>query len=160
MAIAQNRAGVDNAHMATCNKIKALRKAADLSSEELAERIGVSQTFMSRLESGERRLSEEYILNIAKELRCTPNDIFGYSTPTPQINEDALEFSVNLAIEVVRDIPGGLADEHITEAVLFVYNQIVRDGLLNEKEPRRTVRAVRALKEHLAPAPKQHTDAK
>lgn len=149
MAIAQKRGEADNASMATRNKIKSLRKALDITSEELAERIGVSQTFMSRLESGERRLSEVYIFDLARELRCTPNDIFGFSEPKAALDLDAMRFSINLALEVVGEIPGIDPAEYVADAAFYVYDLVIRDGLLKEKEPRRSIRAAKALEEHL-----------
>lgn len=152
MAIAGNFLMLDNQEMPTHNKIKALRAAQGITSEQLAERIGVSQSLMSRLESGKRQITEDYVFRLCDNLHCTPNEIFGFSAAASPLNTAALEFSINLALEVSREMPGDLTDGHIVEAVLFLYGEIVKDGLLQEKEPRRTVRAMTALKEHLSRA--------
>lgn len=140
---------LDNQEMPSRNRIKAIRADRSITSEQLAERIGVSQSLMSRLESGKRQITEEYIFRLCDALNCTPNEIFGYSASTKPLNIAALEFSVNLALEVSREMRADLDGAHIAEAVLFLYSEIVKDGLLQEKEPRRTVRAMTVLKEHL-----------
>ena len=62
------------------NRIKKLREAAGLSSNELAARVGTSGAQMSRLENGERRLTVEWMQRIAKALGCKPSDLIELAT--------------------------------------------------------------------------------
>lgn len=145
--------------MPTRNRIKALRGLRDLTSEQLAERIGVSQSLMSRLESGKRQLTEDYIVRIANELRCTPNDILGYQQIQKNLSDEALTYAVSLALEVTRDLRSPHTTGVLPDAVRFVYNSLMHEGLLGKEEPGRTAHFVKALTKYLAPAPEQDNDA-
>lgn len=59
------------------NRIRELRKARGLSTSALAELVGTSQVQISRLERGERGLTVEWMMNIAKALDCLPEDLLG-----------------------------------------------------------------------------------
>lgn len=54
--------------MATSNSIKALREARELTLEQLAERVGLSVSYISRLEKGARNLSVKNIDRLAAAL--------------------------------------------------------------------------------------------
>jgi transcriptional regulator with XRE-family HTH domain len=51
------------------------RKAADISQTELAERLNKSQQFVSRIESGERRVDLLEFIMIARALKIEPRDL-------------------------------------------------------------------------------------
>lgn len=59
------------------NNIKDIREAQGLSQAELARRIGVTPATVSRLESGARKLSQDYLQMIARTLNCDPGDLIG-----------------------------------------------------------------------------------
>lgn len=61
------------------NQIREMRSAMNLSAEQLAERVGTSQQQISRLEKGERRLTEEWMRRIAQALHCSPTDLLDCS---------------------------------------------------------------------------------
>ena len=64
-------------HSGMKNRIKELRDAKDppWSQERLAEKVGTSQPQIKRLEAGERRLTHEWMVRLARALGCLPTDI-------------------------------------------------------------------------------------
>ncbi|PVH30151.1 helix-turn-helix domain-containing protein [Pararhodobacter oceanensis] len=61
------------------NHIKQLREFRGLSQAELARRLGTTSSTVSRLEAGERRLSQSYISSISQALGVEPAEIIGAS---------------------------------------------------------------------------------
>lgn len=62
--------------MSEGERVKARRKKKKLTQRELAERLGVSESYISRLEAGQRSLSGlELGLRLCKELGCKPEDL-------------------------------------------------------------------------------------
>lgn len=57
------------------NNIKNIRELKNLTQEFVAERLDISQSAYSRLESGETRVSKEKLLQIAEVLEVKPEDI-------------------------------------------------------------------------------------
>lgn len=53
------------------------RKAADVTQTELAERLGKQQQFVSRIESGERRVDLLEFIMIARALKIEPRELLG-----------------------------------------------------------------------------------
>ena len=51
------------------------RKAADISQTELADRLNKTQQFVSRIESGERRVDLLEFIMIARALKIEPRDL-------------------------------------------------------------------------------------
>lgn len=58
-------------------EIKILRERKRISGKELAEKIGLSQSQMSRLEKGQRRIDAHILHKIAKALDVRPSFFFG-----------------------------------------------------------------------------------
>lgn len=58
------------------NKLKQFREEAGLTQKQMAEKLGVSESYYCQLENGKRRMSLQIALDIAAILRKTPNDIF------------------------------------------------------------------------------------
>lgn len=71
----------------TMNRIRELREASRISSYELAERVGTTQSQISRLETGERRLTEDWMRRIARALNVAPSDLIATATMA-EFNED------------------------------------------------------------------------
>jgi len=68
-------------------QIRKYRKAYNLSQEQLAERIGISTTHMSHIETATSKLSLPVLVNIAREL-AVPTDELIFDKP--QINRTAM----------------------------------------------------------------------
>lgn len=56
-------------------KIRKFRKAHSLSQEELAERVGISTTHMSHIETGNTKLSLPVFVDIAEALEVRTDDL-------------------------------------------------------------------------------------
>lgn len=55
--------------------IKEWRKHRGLNQEELAERIGIARSYLSKIESGKRRYDQPFLEAAAVVLRCEPADL-------------------------------------------------------------------------------------
>jgi len=56
--------------------IKEAREKAGLTQLEVAKKLNISDSFLSQLENGKRKLSLQMAINIAKALGMDPSDIF------------------------------------------------------------------------------------
>ncbi len=65
------------------NQLRAVREAAGMSLQEVADAIGVSKQTVQAWESGRNALKGDNILKLSEALGCTPNDILGYSKEGP-----------------------------------------------------------------------------
>lgn len=57
--------------------IRLYRREKCLSQEALAERVGISASFMGHIERGSRIASLETLMNLCTALEVTPNDLLG-----------------------------------------------------------------------------------
>ena len=59
------------------NKILELRKAKNLSQEELAKEAGISRATLSKIETNDEAvITTETVGKLCKALECSPHDIF------------------------------------------------------------------------------------
>ncbi|MEZ6185978.1 MAG: XRE family transcriptional regulator [Planctomycetota bacterium] len=65
-------------------EIKRLRERLSLSSKDLAERVGLSPSQMSRLESGQRRVDASVLAKLARALEVHPSHFFSDFGETPR----------------------------------------------------------------------------
>jgi phage repressor protein C with HTH and peptisase S24 domain len=72
------------------NRIRELRKAADVTLEELSEKTGISYTHLSRIEGGKRGLSLENVIRVARALQVDASEI------TNEFNHEDLERAAEL----------------------------------------------------------------
>ena len=71
------------------NNLKKMRKRANLTQEGLAEKIDVSQHYISSLERGKQALNLKRVKQLAEVLNCTEAEIWGYEvagSPVPIIS--------------------------------------------------------------------------
>lgn len=66
-------------------RIRKYRKANNLSQEQLAEKIGISITHMSHIETANTKLSLPVLVNIAEELNVRTDDLLFESQQTKSI---------------------------------------------------------------------------
>lgn len=57
------------------SRIRALRETADISQEELAGRCGLHRTYVGSVERGERNISLQNIVTIARALKVDPGKL-------------------------------------------------------------------------------------
>ena len=70
-------------------RLTKLRKDAGITQAELARRLGLAQSLISRFEQGQRRMYDDMIAATAKILGVTPNDILGVGPCKPIKPEEA-----------------------------------------------------------------------
>lgn len=58
------------------NKLKQFREEAGLTQKQIAEKLGVSESYYCQLENNKRRMPLQLALDISAILKKTPNDIF------------------------------------------------------------------------------------
>lgn len=58
-------------------RVRQLRLAHDLTQAQLAKIMGTSQTALSELERGNRGLTVQQVVKLARSLKVTPNEILG-----------------------------------------------------------------------------------
>ncbi len=68
-------------------RIRHIRRAHSMSQEELASRIDISVTHMSHIETGNTKLSLQVLVDIARELHVTTDDLIYDKT---EINETSI----------------------------------------------------------------------
>lgn len=68
-------------------QIKQLREERQLTGKDLAQQIGLSQSQMSRLEAGQRRIDTEILAKIALALEVSPAQFFPDSVPSDESAE-------------------------------------------------------------------------
>ncbi len=96
-------------------RVAQLRKAAGLSQLQLAEKLGVTQPLISRYEKGDRRMYDDLIVEMAKALKVTPNDLLGVS-PSKPTTPDVQSISRRMIkyLKKVEALPRRAQDKVIT----------------------------------------------
>ena len=90
-------------------KIRKIRKAHGLSQEELAERVNISTTHMSHIETGNTKLSLPVLVDIAATLEVRTDDLLhevSFLTTSTDLDEIAsvLERCTAAEAKVITDI--------------------------------------------------------
>lgn len=57
-------------------KIKEYRKLKEITQKELSEMVGISQSFLSEIESGKYKITLELLCRIAKALEVNSYDLY------------------------------------------------------------------------------------
>ncbi|MBR3676555.1 MAG: helix-turn-helix domain-containing protein [Alphaproteobacteria bacterium] len=73
------------------NNIRQLRKKAGLTQEQLAEKIGISQVHLGRLENNARSMDLEQVEKIATALGCKPLDVLPTAWQPEEITPEERE---------------------------------------------------------------------
>lgn len=103
-------------------RIRRFRKACGLSQEQLAEKVGISPTHMSHIETANTKLSLTVLLNIAKALDVQTDDLLlyaprGQSTVLKELAE-VLDGCTATQSRIIADISKAVKtslDKHIDE---------------------------------------------
>lgn len=85
------RARGHNMPMGQSHFIRAWRKHRGLSQVQLAERIGINQGNLSRIEKGTRKYDQEFLERAAEALGCAPADLLR-TDPQAQASEEIWAF--------------------------------------------------------------------
>ena len=65
----------DELYILVGKRVRQLRLQRKLTQEQLAERAGISTSFLGHIERGSRKLSLDSFCRIARALDCTANDL-------------------------------------------------------------------------------------
>ena len=87
-------------------RLSKIRKDAGMSQAELARRLGLTQSLISRFEQGQRRMYDDMLAATAKILGVTPNDILGIGPCKPVKPEEAsLSKRMALRLKLIEAMP-------------------------------------------------------
>lgn len=98
-------------------RIKTLRKKQNLSQEQLAEKVWISTTHMSHIETASTKLSLPVLVDIAKALDAsvdeilfgnTPNHLKFYENDIAAILRSCTEEEAELLINILKDVKNHL----------------------------------------------------
>jgi transcriptional regulator with XRE-family HTH domain len=64
--------------------IREWRKHRQLTQAQLAERLGIDQSYVTKIETGKRRYDQMFLEAAALELRCSPADLIMRDPSAPQ----------------------------------------------------------------------------
>lgn len=73
------------------NRLRELRKKAELTQQELADATGVSQAAISQLENGERSMDIAWMRTFARALRCATADLLDDEDNPDRLNDSERE---------------------------------------------------------------------
>jgi transcriptional regulator with XRE-family HTH domain len=65
--------------------VRAWRRCRGLTQAQLAERIGIDRSYLSNIETGQRRYDQPFLEAAAEALRCSPADLISRD---PTTNKD------------------------------------------------------------------------
>lgn len=86
--------------------LKAWRKKANINQPFLARQVGVTDVYISYLESGKRTPSREIVLKIAKELKAPPDKLLAAAGFLPQISQqEIIKFGFENVKQINNDEP-------------------------------------------------------
>ena len=96
-------------------RIKIARIRTGLTQEELADRVGISPTHISNVETGSTRVSLTSLVHLANELGVTMDDLLceNLEKARAQLEKDLsdiLEDCDEREIRIIRDMAGALKD--------------------------------------------------
>jgi len=64
-------------------KIKYFRNAKKITQKQLAEKIGISQNYLSEIENNKWDIKLDLLIKISKILKVDPRKLIDYKTSTP-----------------------------------------------------------------------------
>jgi phage repressor protein C with HTH and peptisase S24 domain len=79
------------------NRIRELRQARGWSLQQLADASGTSKSQIDKLEKGDRRLTVDWMVRLAKPLKCDPRDLMGELANTVSRKFESVKFAGNVS---------------------------------------------------------------
>jgi len=116
------------------NCLRKIREDRKLSRQKLADMIESSLAQITKLETSERRLSDVWIEKLCDALKCTPNDLLGYTehlkliadNPSPiSIDREMLAMSGDIIRELLDEGAIDLDEAAYWDAVIELYGHAV-----------------------------------
>lgn len=115
--------------MPISNRIKELRLQRNLSLQDLADLAGTTKSQISRLENADRRLTDQWMIRLARALECAPVDLMAADERFPRATLDPLAYPFDLPLRIMRALQ--LPPEH---QVLEGYH-LSEDGVEFRRRP-------------------------
>lgn len=117
--------------MSVAKNLRLLRRIRGLTLEELSDQVGISVSYLSRIESGNRRVTEPLLFKLCELLQCDPTEILSDEPPEKQIASlgfTSLNFhrknppeKVSELMELLEKVAGQLQDNTATTHKLPVF---------------------------------------
>lgn len=110
------------------SKIKQKRKALNLTQLQLAERVGLTESSISRYESGKIATMPTSTVNkICKELHIEPSELLGLTS------ENSFEYDLKDILSSIDDLPNELKKEFLDlfKHQIDIYRRIYNDKKKN-----------------------------
>ena len=108
------------------NRLKELRKTLGLSQKSFSEKLGITDSGLSNLESGKRNLTEQMIISICREFNVNRywlvegvGDMFA-NLPDTIIDELALQYDLNDDEKEIVSLFCSLPKEHRAIVMAFL----------------------------------------
>ena len=104
--------------MTIYERIKFLREKLNMSQQELALKVGYQdKSAVSKVERGERDITQTMVTKYAKALNTTPSYLMGWEEETPPVNE--LSEDERRLIEIYRKISPEAGEMLLTMVNIF-----------------------------------------
>ena len=113
------------------NNLKKLREHSGYSQEEIANKLGIFRSTISRYENGERKINGENLVKLAKLFNVTPEYLLGLEDDKKKdniINKEQLTKD-NMAFFKAKDI----SDEDKKKMIEMMQEFYYKEKLKNEK---------------------------
>jgi transcriptional regulator with XRE-family HTH domain len=119
--------------MDVAGKIKKLREEANLSKNQLAKKAGISQSFISAIESDQKHPGIDVMEKICHALGITLSSFFSDDVPIDRIPSDISQFAIDKNNQaLIRLIQGlkeyGYSNEVISEWIQSMHTSLMELG--------------------------------
>jgi transcriptional regulator with XRE-family HTH domain len=118
------------------NRLTTLRKQQGISQLEICKKLGLTQSMMSRYENGTRRIPSELLIQFAKAIGVSSDEILGLKTVSPRSNpfQDMTDEMKHLwkKFQLVTELP-----DNDQRAVIRLINSLAKPKATSRKSKSR-----------------------
>lgn len=86
------------------NKIYQLRRSINMTQQELAEKVGISVTFLSEIENGRKSMSVDTLIKLSKSLQVSLDTIVFGKDAEDDMQKDVVSMMSTLPLEYNESI--------------------------------------------------------
>lgn len=86
------------------NKIYQLRRSINMTQQELAEKVGISVTFLSEIENGRKSMSVDTLIKLSKDLQVSLDTIVFGKDAEDDMQKDVVSMMSTLPLEYNESI--------------------------------------------------------
>ncbi len=117
--------------------IRTFREEKGITSKDLAEKIGISASQMSRMERGQRRVNSEVLARIARALEVTPSEFFEDRSVEP-VRPLSSSAALPLRVAIGKTLRSARRQKHWTVEDVARKTNVSRAFCLSVEEGRRS----------------------